>query len=154
MLYLKCTRSLKLTLSADDLSVISWFIDASYAVHEDCKGHTGAAMTLGKGAATSGSWKQKLQGRSSTENELIGVHDVLPQVLWSRYFIKALGYSVEDNVVFQDNKSAILLETNGMASSSKRTKPIKVRYFHVKDVVARDDVDVEHCRPRRCGATC
>jgi len=145
MLYLKGTRSLKLTLSADDLSVVRWWIDAAYAVHEDCKGHTGASMSLGKGATSSGSWKQKIQGRSSTEDELIAVHDMLPQILWSKHFIEALGYSVEHNIVYQDNKSAILLETNGVASSSKRTKHIKSRYFYVKDVVARDEIEIEHC---------
>jgi hypothetical protein len=34
------------------------------------------------------------------------------------------GYGVKDNVLFQDNKSSILLEKNGKASSSKRTKHI------------------------------
>ena len=148
LLYLKGTLSLKLTLKAEDLSAVRWWIDASYAVHEDCKGHTGATMTLGSegnGACTSGSWKQKLQGRSSTENELIAVHDVLPQVLWSRHFIESLGYTVEQNIIFQDNKSAILLETNGTASSSKRTKHIKSRYFYVKDCVERGEVEIEHC---------
>ena len=33
-------------------------MDASYAVHPDMKGHTGATMTLGKGTVTSLSTKQ------------------------------------------------------------------------------------------------
>jgi hypothetical protein len=32
------------------------------------------------------------------------------------------GYQVQDNILFQDNKSTILLEKNGKASSSKHTK--------------------------------
>ena len=55
MLYIKGTLSLKFTLSAVNLSVMKWWINATYAVHKDCKGHTGAIMTLGKGACTSGS---------------------------------------------------------------------------------------------------
>ncbi len=41
--------------------------------------------------------------------------------------------------------SAILLETNGKASSSKRTKHIKVRYFFIKDKVDRGEITIEHC---------
>ena len=48
------------------------------------KGHTGAMLSLGKGGIYSGSWKQRLVARSSTESELIGVYDVLPQILWTK----------------------------------------------------------------------
>jgi hypothetical protein len=41
--------------------------------------------------------------------------------------------------------SAILLETNGRASSSKRTKHIKVKYFLIKDKVKRAEITIEHC---------
>lgn len=143
--YLKGTRGLKLTLRTDNIGFIKWWIDASYAVHEDCKGQTGAMMSMGEGATTSGSWRQKLNARSSTEGELIGMHDVLPQVLWSKHFIEAQGYTVEHNVVYQDNKSAILLENNGVMSSSKRTKHIQSRYFYVKDCIERQELTVEHC---------
>ena len=33
--YLKGNISLKLTLKADDLSIIKWYVDASYAIHDD-----------------------------------------------------------------------------------------------------------------------
>ena len=74
--YLRGTRTLILTLQANDDGIVRWWIDASYAVHEDMKGHTGATLSLGKGGIYSGSWKQKLVARSSTESELIGVYDV------------------------------------------------------------------------------
>ena len=133
--YLKGTRGLRLTLTASDMSTVKWWIDASYAQHWDSKGHTGGMMSLGKGAVTSKSNKQKIQGRSSTEDELIGVFDMLPQVIWSLYFIEAQGYNVQRNVIKQDNKSAILLETNGRASSSSATKHIHNRFFYVKDQI-------------------
>ena len=47
-------------------------------------------------------------------------------------------------MVYQDNKSAILLETNGRMSQSKRTKHIKMKYFFVKDRVDDGDVVIEH----------
>ena len=143
--YLKGTRNLKLTLKVTDLSTIRWWVDASYAVHADCKGHTGAMMTLGEGATTSVSTKQKINGRSSTENELIGADDILPRALWTKYFIEAQGYEVKRNIMFQDNKSCILLETNGKFSSSRRTKHIKNRYFLITDKIEQGDLEVEYC---------
>jgi hypothetical protein len=137
--YLKGTRGLKLTLSAvNDMSIIQWWVDASYAVHEDCRGHTGATMmSLGEGTVTSCSTKQKINGKSSTEDELIGVDDAMPRILWTKYLSEAQGYTVEHNKLYQDNKSAILFEKNGKFSSSKRTKHVKTRYFFVTDKVAQ-----------------
>jgi hypothetical protein len=59
--------------------------------------------------------------------------------------MKAQGYGVKDNVLFQDNKSSILLENNGKASSSKRTKHINVRYFFITDLVKKKEVSVVWC---------
>lgn len=85
--YLKGMRFMKLTLNVDSLNVIRWYVDASYNVHWDCKGQTGAMMTLGRGAPISFSRKQKLNVRSSTDGELVGIDDALPLILWGRYLI-------------------------------------------------------------------
>eukprot|EP00804_Cyclotella_cryptica_P010072 CCRYP_018045-RB/>CCRYP_018045-RB protein AED:0.27 eAED:-0.33 QI:0/-1/0/1/-1/1/1/0/595 len=143
--YLNGTMDMGLHLSVENLGIVRWYVDASYATHEDCKGHTGAMMTLGGGAAISISRKQKTNARSSTEAELIGVYDALPSILHARYFLEALGYKVNQNVVYQDNKSSITLEKHGRAIGSKRTKHIKVRYFFIKDVIEQGEVEIEHC---------
>lgn len=57
--YLKGTRFMKLKLSVDSLAIIQWWVDASYNVHEDCRGQTGVMMSLGRGVPMSFSWKQK-----------------------------------------------------------------------------------------------
>eukprot|EP00804_Cyclotella_cryptica_P010749 CCRYP_005527-RA/>CCRYP_005527-RA protein AED:0.26 eAED:0.17 QI:0/0/0/1/1/1/3/0/840 len=131
--YLKGTKNMSLTLSVDDMSVIRWWVDASYNAHHDCRGQTGAMMSLGKGAVMSFSRKQKLNRRSSSEGELVGIDDALPWILWCRYFIEAQGYTVEQNILCQDNKSRIQLAKDGQWSSSKQTKHIKSRYFFIKD---------------------
>ena len=51
---------------------------------------------------------------------------------------------VEENIMYQDNKSTILLAMNGHWSSSKRMKHIKPRYFLVKDKIAKGELYVEH----------
>jgi hypothetical protein len=142
---LRGTINMPLTLEADGTNVIKWWADASYAVHPDMKSHTGGAMSLGTGVIFATSTKQKLNTKSSTEAELVGVNDVMPQVLWTRYFIEAQGYNVTDNIVYQDNQSAILLEKNGRASSSKRTRHINIRYFFIADRIAQQEVSVEYC---------
>ncbi len=147
---LKCMQSTKdmvLTLEAsgkDGVIVCKWFPDAAFAVHPDFKSHTGGVLTLGKGAVNTLSQKQKLNTTSSTEAELVGAHDVLPQALWTRYFLEEQGYTC-DTVVYQDNTSAIQLEQNGTESSSKRTRHINVRFFFMKDCVDRRLLKVEYC---------
>jgi hypothetical protein len=70
--------------------------------------------------------KQKLNTQSSMESEIVGANDFVPAICWTRYFMEAQGYQVQDNVLFQDNKSAILLEKNGKASSSKHMKHVNL----------------------------
>ncbi len=47
--------------------------------------------------------------------------------------------------MYQDNKSAMLLETNGRASSSKRTSHIEIRYYYVANQVEKGDLRVVWC---------
>jgi len=55
------------------------------------------------------------------------------------------GYNMDPSILYQDNMSAILLEKNGKASSSKRTKHIKVKYFYIKEKVDNGEIEIEHC---------
>ena len=57
---------------------VPWWIDASYAVHPNMRGHTGATMSMGNGLVYSGSWKQKMVTRSSMESEVVSAYNVLP----------------------------------------------------------------------------
>lgn len=84
-------------------------------------------MSMGKGSILSHSLKQKLNTHSSMEAELVGVDDISCHVLWTNYFLADQGYSTRVTVIYQDNKSAILLETNGRASCYQRTKHIQVQ---------------------------
>jgi hypothetical protein len=145
MKYLRGSINMPLTLEADSMHIVKWWVDASFAVHPDMKSHTGGVMSLGRGAIYGTSTRQKLNSRSSTEGELIGVNDVMPQVLWTRYFLEAQGYGVKENIVYQDNQSAILLEKNGRGSSSKRTRHINIRYFFVADRIASNEMSVQYC---------
>jgi len=100
MWYLRRTSGIGLTLKADNLAKISWWVDVSFA---------GVVLTLGGGAVYGSSTKQKFNTRSSTEAKLVGVTDALPQVLWTRQFLNGHGYGDTDSVIYQDNQNAMLL---------------------------------------------
>jgi hypothetical protein len=113
-----------LTFEGGDARIVKWRIDASFAVHPDMKSHTGGMLSLGKGSIYSTSTRQKLNTKSSTEAELVGVNDVMHLILWMQYFLDAQGYGVKEKKVFRDNQSAILFKKNGRRSSSRQTRHI------------------------------
>jgi hypothetical protein len=101
-------------------------------------------MSLGMGVIYGTSKQQKLNTKSSTQAELVGVDDVLPQVLWTLYLLEAQGYKIDDNIIYQDTKSSILLDTNGRGSSGKRTRHIAVHYFFIADRVKSKEIRIEY----------
>ena len=102
-------------------------------------------MMYGCGVPISVLKKQKLNTRSSTESELVGADDIAIMILWTKLFLEEQSYNVKKNILFQDNKSTILLENNGKQSSSQRTRAINIRYFFITDQVKRKNVSIEYC---------
>jgi hypothetical protein len=134
-----------LILSANKSGIMKWWVDASFAVHPNMRGHSGGGLSLGRGFPIVRFTKHKLNTRSSTETDIVGADDFMPAICWTRYFMKAQGYGIKDNVLFEDNKSSVLLEKNGKASSSKRTKHINIWYFFITDRVIKEEVSVVWC---------
>ena len=66
--YIRKTKDLPLILSADGTGILKWWVDASFAVHPNMRGHSGGGFSMGRGCPIVGSTKQKLNTRSSTEN--------------------------------------------------------------------------------------
>ena len=98
--HLQFTKNDILTLEADKSATLYWYIDAAFAVHPDMKSHTGSTFTLGKGAISSSSTKQKVNSRSTTEAELIGVDDKIAKVIWTKKFIEEQGFEVKLNIIY------------------------------------------------------
>ncbi len=108
--YLHLTKDLPLRIGANKHGTLEWYVDASFTVHPNMRGHTGGELMMGTGFPIVGSWKKKLDTRSSTESKIVGVDDMMSSILWTCHFLIAQGYQVNDNIVYQDNRSAILLE--------------------------------------------
>jgi hypothetical protein len=119
-------ETIRLTLRADGTGELKWHVDAAFA-------HTGAIMAMGKGAIMSISRKQGMKSRSSTKAELVAADDGAGTMVCTKLFLKAQGYPVTCNTLYQDNKSAILLEKNGRRSAIKRSRHLNIRLFFVTD---------------------
>ena len=106
--YLNGTSFLKLSLFAESMTNIHWYVDASHQTHNNCRGHTGAPFTFGCGATISSSNKQKLNTKSSTETEIVGLYDKTGDILWTRNFLETQGYIISTTFVYQDNMSTLI----------------------------------------------
>jgi hypothetical protein len=110
--------------------------------------NTGAVLSLGQGALMSMSSKQKINTKSSTEAELVGVDDAMIFVVWVQLFMgeqmktvskgSALSKFMHETVILQDNTSTIQLEKN-------RKQSINIQYFYVTSKVKNGDVRIVYC---------
>jgi hypothetical protein len=83
MEYLRGDRDRPLILGADNEGMVMWYVNASFAVHSNMRGHNNDGMTMGRGFPISVSTKQKLNTKSSTESELVGIDYMMPIILWT-----------------------------------------------------------------------
>ena len=106
------------------------------------RSHTGGMMSFGIGALHTKSTKQKLNTKSSTEAELVGVSEYLPYHIWLLNFLKHQGYDVKEKLLFQDNESTIKMEVNGRNLCTGNSRHVDIRFFFVHDRVKTGKVDV------------
>ena len=124
-------------MSANESGILKWWDDGSFVVHPNTRWHTGGGLSMGRGFPIVSSTKQKLNTRSSTNIEVVSVDDYMPDVLWTIYWLDAQGYDIFGKIVYQDNKSDIILGKNRKASSRNRTKHIQIIYYLVTYCIAK-----------------
>jgi hypothetical protein len=66
-------------------------------------------------------------------------------ILWVRLFLQAQGYTVTDNIIFQDNQSTMLLVKNGRQLSGKKTRHIEIHYYFITDHIKHGNASVAYC---------
>ena len=143
--FIKGTINDKRIIGANGLNDLLTWVDAAYAVHPNMRSHTGGCMSFGLGTLHARSTKQKLNTKSSTEAEIVGMSDYLPFNIWLRMFLEEQGYFLTNNIVYQDNQSAIRMERNGRNSCTGNSRHVDIRYFFVKDRIDKDEISVEYC---------
>ena len=129
--YLRATTHLGLRYKPDEIALYYW-IDASYNLHSDSRGHTGIVATIGKHNAPIyvKSQKHKLHTRSSTEAELVATDEGVLHLLWMILVFDFLGYPQKPVTVFQDNQSTMRVCQTGH-SKNGRLKHMVVRYHFI-----------------------
>ena len=80
--YLNQTKNDIQIIGCDSIGKIFTWIDAAYAVYNNMRSHTGGIMSFGRGSIHAKSSKQKLNTKSSTEAEVVGLSEYLPYNLW------------------------------------------------------------------------
>ena len=143
MKYLQDKILLPLILSIDKSGNINWYGDVEFAVHKYTRSHRGGIMTTGTVVAYVQSSKQKLNTNILSEANLVGVDNVLAQVIWTWYFLKEQGYEIHDNVIYQDNRNIIKPENNGRLSIIKRTRQLNTGYYFITDRITKQQEYVE-----------
>lgn len=80
--YICAIIHLPLLLGWDETGTLTWAVDAFFAVHGDFRSQTGALLNLVRSADMAFLMKQKINFKSSTKAELIGVDDALNFLVW------------------------------------------------------------------------
>jgi hypothetical protein len=143
--FVKSTITDRRIIGTKDFLTLETWIDASHAVHMNMRGNTGGCMSLGVGVIHAKASKQKLNSKSSTETEVIGVSEYVPYKIQLINFIESQGYHIKKKILYQDNQSAMRMEKNGRNSCTGNSRHISIRFFFVKDRVDKKEFTIEYC---------
>ena len=119
----------KRVIGVTSLKTLVTWVDVAYVVYRNMRSQMGGMSSFGFEAIQTKCLKQKTNAKSSTEAELVGVSEVLPYNIWMTIFLKVQGYELEENILMQDNMSAIKMGKNGRKSCTWNSCHIDVRYF-------------------------
>ena len=145
--YLYHTKDRKMRLKKGSSVDMEAFIDASFGSHADGRSRSGIALTMCGGIVGAWSAKQKLNTKSSTEAEIVGLSDGLSHVIWMRELLLAQGYSLPPTKVHQDNQGVLSIMREGR-SPKHRTKHLNIRHFFARDRERRGDIALQYCPTR------
>ena len=128
---------------------LSAYVDASFMCHRDMRGHTGYAIfadSIGSAGVVYRSVKQTTVANSSTEAEVIALHDLVQHLLWVQGIYDSLGVNYEKpSVIHDDNEACIKLNSAPIVNFSGRSKYIARKYFSVYEHVESGKVILRWC---------
>jgi hypothetical protein len=140
--YLSDNQEIGITMHCTSLQVRIW-ADASYAAHGDGKGHTGYIIYLGDSYVHARSGKQKLQGTSSTDAEIIAAVEAVKMAVWLREVLREMRISPLDHMIlYQDNQSGLTMVSE--QSKFKRSKHILTKIMYIRDLVTTGCIVAKH----------
>lgn len=127
-------------------TLLEYWVDASYNLHDDSSGHGGIVVMMGKdnGPILAISKKQKLPTRSSCESELVTLDLALNHLLWFSMLMEFLGYPQRPIPMYQDNKSTIHMCEAGDLPPN-RLKHMACRTAHIKSKIQDGRIVLVYC---------
>ena len=109
--YLHATADLGITYGGADKEVkLFGFSDASYIPYADSKSQLGYCFFLNttSGAIIARSFKDSTVSHSSTEAEIKALDAAIKETLWTRGFLKEIGYEqFEPTTIYVDNEATM-----------------------------------------------
>ena len=147
MEYLHGTSTKCLTFSHSAPLSVNAYVDASFNSHWDGRGHTGFTIFPDRFASAAilvKSLKQKTCANSSTEAELIALHEAVQCISWLSDVYLELGYDIKPVETYQDNKSTIILSSEESLNFRGRSKFINRKYFGVYKHVTNGDIQLTY----------
>ncbi|KAL6544029.1 hypothetical protein OROGR_010526 [Orobanche gracilis] len=141
--YLKRTKEHMLVYQSDTLCPVRYTDSDFSSDKEKSKSTSGYVFTLGGGAISWRSVKQKCIADSTMEAEYVAASEAAKEAVWLKYFLKDLG-------VIPDLPKSITLycDNNGAVGNSKEprdhkaSKHIKRKYHLIRDFVKRGKIIV------------
>jgi hypothetical protein len=127
--YLKRTKGKSRIISCamPEMDRLVAYVDASFAVHYDAKGHSGLALVYLGCVIESECGKQKIATKDSTESEVVALSDKLARIERTQDFLKLQGAKFRGMpIIFQDNSSVMTLVRKD-GGNHMRTKHLEAR---------------------------
>ena len=128
----------------DDLCIVKWWLDASYAIHKYCKGNTGATMSLGKGNISS--FQLKIYTSQDLHRWLYYWYtwctdtSALDQVF---YRSTGVHHGIKHHTARQQKIYPIRGEWKVIKFKEKKSHQDKI--LLIKDMIEKCDVEVTYC---------
>jgi Reverse transcriptase (RNA-dependent DNA polymerase) len=138
--YIQKTKSMKLTFTRQGHVKVAGYCDADW---ESCidtrRSTTGYVFTLGGGAVTWCSRRQKSVALSSCESEYVAACEATREAVWERQFLDELLYpQIDPTTIKCDSQSAIQLISNPVFHD--KTKHIQGKMHYVRERAQAGDV--------------
>ena len=88
--------------------------------------------------------RQSVVALSIAEAEYISLCNATTEAIWLRQLFRDLGFTQnKSTTIYEDNQSSIAKTNDGKFQS--RTKHIDIKFHFVRDIVARNLLDIVYC---------
>ena len=145
--YIKGTLDYKLTYSPlSDSELFTSYTDADHAGCPDTgRSTSGYVIKMGTGAISWSSRLQSIVALSTTEAEFVAAVSAGQEMLWLRNLLTEFGFDVSAASRLRiDNLSALSVAKN--PEHHGRMKHLDLRFYWLRDEVAKGRIEVEHLR--------